>query len=106
LYASGTYHNPGLRPALEPLTRERKAKLLFGHDTPEEGKDDWTRSSDHGPFHAAGIPFIYFGVEDHEGYHTPADDFSDITPDFYVAATNVILDAVQLLDASITSNAP
>jgi hypothetical protein len=31
--------------------------------------------SDHGPFHMAGIAFLYIGVEDHEHYHQPSDEF-------------------------------
>ena len=34
--------------------------------------------SDHGAFHAAGIPFVYFGVEDHPDYHKPTDTFDKI----------------------------
>ena len=98
LYASGTYHHPEHRAVLERLPTRPGAKLLFGHDRPEQGKDDWTNSSDHGPFHGAGIPFVYFGVEDHPGYHSPEDDFAEITPGFYVAATQLIAEAVRRLD--------
>jgi hypothetical protein len=34
---------------------------------------EWRRASDHGPFGDAGIPFLYFGVEDHPDYHKPTD---------------------------------
>lgn len=101
LYAAGTYHYPSLGEMLVPLEGREEAKLLFGHDRPELGSDDWTNASDHGPFHAAGVPFVYFGVEDHAGYHKPGDDYHDITHDFYVEATELILEAVQLLDRSV-----
>ena len=39
---------------------------------------DWTLQSDHGAFHRAGIPFVYFGVEDHEDYHQPSDEIDTI----------------------------
>ncbi|MCB0720139.1 MAG: M28 family peptidase [Bacteroidetes bacterium] len=109
LYVSGTRHYPFLR---EPVARAAEAanergsgavKILFGHDEPGTGHDDWTMASDHGPFHRAGIPFIYFGVEDHPGYHQPSDDFADITPRFYINAVEVILQSVLELDASIES---
>ena len=72
LYAVGTHHYPDLKPILEGVSVEG-LKLMFGHDRPEDGNQDWTFSSDHGPFHAKGIPFIYFGVEDHEHYHQATD---------------------------------
>jgi Zn-dependent M28 family amino/carboxypeptidase len=66
LYAAGTSHYPFLRPYLDSVTTRSAITLLMGHDSPDGPRsDDWTSQSDHGAFHAAGIPFIYFGVEDH-----------------------------------------
>jgi Zn-dependent M28 family amino/carboxypeptidase len=104
LYIAGTYHYPELRGFLEEVEPSNGVILLFGHDRPEDGSDDWTGASDHGPFHAAGIPFVYFGVEDHPGYHSPEDDFADITPQFYVSAVHTILDAVVVLDHSLAAS--
>lgn len=101
LYASGTYHNPQLKPLLENLAKTAKVKLLLGHDKPEEKRNDWTFQSDHGSFHAAKIPFIYFGVEDHEDYHKPTDDFAKINQEFYVRAVETILEAVKALDKEL-----
>ena len=101
LYASGTYHNPQFKPLLEKLAKNAKVKLLFGHDQPEEKSDDWTNQSDHGSFHAAKIPFIYFGVEDHADYHQPTDDFAKINQEFYVHAVETILDAVKGFDKDL-----
>ena len=98
LYAAGTFHNPHLRPALEKAQKKAKVKLLLGHDRPEQGRDDWTNQSDHGAFHAAKIPFIYFGVEDHADYHRPTDDFANIQPEFYVGAVETVIGAVKELD--------
>jgi hypothetical protein len=99
LYAVGSYHYPFLRPFIEQAAQASRFKLLTGH----EGRglpsgDDWTGSSDHGPFHQARVPFIYLGVEDHPGYHQPSDDASDITPDFYVEAIETALDLLLILD--------
>lgn len=55
-------------------------------------------ASDHAPFHQQGIPFIYFGVEDHTGYHDPSDTFENITPAFFVESTRSILHFVTLAD--------
>ena len=76
--------------------------IRFGHDRPraESGVEDWTRSSDHGPFHDAGIPFVYFGVEDHPDYHRPSDEVASITPGFYVNAVRTIASAIRELDAA------
>lgn len=101
LYAVGTYHYPQLKPTLEKVAKTAKIKLLLGHDRPEQGSDDWTNQSDQGAFHAAKIPFIYFGVEDHKDYHKPTDDFQNIQPEFYVRAVETILEAVKGFDKDL-----
>jgi hypothetical protein len=100
LYASGTYHNPALKPILESIDTG-DINLLFGHDRPEEGYNDWTRSSDHGAFYAKGKRFIYFGVEDHEHYHKESDEFETIPLNFYKKSTEVILKAILAFDKKI-----
>ncbi len=101
LYASGAYYTPALKPLLERVAAHAPARLLLGHDRPEQGHDDWTNQSDQYAFHQAGIPFVYFGVEDHKDYHKPTDDFETITPDFFVRAAETILEAVETLDAGL-----
>jgi hypothetical protein len=98
LYASGAFSYPELRPILEEAQKAAKVKLMLGHDDPKLGEDDWTNQSDQGPFNAAKIPFVYFGVEDHPDYHKPTDDFANIMPEFYVRAVETILNTVRLLD--------
>ena len=97
LYAVGTYHYPQLKPVLENVITG-DVSLLFGHDTPEDGNQDWTSQSDHYPFHEMGIPFIYFGVEDHEYYHKATDEFETIPQEFYKSSVQVILNAVLEFD--------
>jgi hypothetical protein len=99
LYAAGAYHTPALRPLLERVAKGAPVKLLLGHDRPEQGQDDWTRQSDHFHFHRAGVPFVYFGVEDHKDYHQPTDDVETITPEFFADAARTVLSAVEALDA-------
>ena len=101
LYAAGVYYTPALRPALERVAAVAPVKLLLGHDRPEQGHDDWTNQSDQYAFHKAGIPFVYFGVEDHKDYHKPTDDYETLTLDFFVGAAETVLDAVETLDASL-----
>jgi Zn-dependent M28 family amino/carboxypeptidase len=103
LYATGTRPYPQLRPALEKVQKTARVKLILGHDDPSTGRDDWTNQSDQAAFHAAKIPFIYFGVEDHKDYHKSTDDFANIQPEFYVKAVETTLKAVKSLDIGIGS---
>lgn len=98
LYASGTYHYPELKKLASQVKPRSNARLLLGHDKPEEGPNDWTRQSDHYQFHKRGIPFLYFGVEDHPHYHKPTDDFERINQQFYPDAAALVLDFILLAD--------
>lgn len=101
LYASGTYHTPELVSLIHEVAATAPVKLLMGHDRPEDGPNDWTKQSDHAVFYGAGIPHLYFGVEDHPGYHQPSDDFSAITPDFYVRAADTLVTVTLAADAML-----
>lgn len=91
LWAAGTHHYPQFKPIIESVAADAPVTLRMGHDTPSDTPGyDWTFSSDHGPFHRAGIPFLYFGVEDHDGYHQPSDIAGDITPEFYIDAVETV----------------
>ena len=107
LWAAGAHHTPALRPVLERVASRAPLTLRLGHDRPgaPEG-DDWTGASDHGPFHEAGIPFVYFGVEDHPDYHRPTDDFERVDPGEYVASVRTILAAVRALDGALPLQEP
>ncbi|MGE0158089.1 MAG: M20/M25/M40 family metallo-hydrolase [Gemmatimonadales bacterium] len=102
LWAGGAAHTPALRPVLEGVAARAPVTLRLGHDRPgaPEG-DDWTEQSDHVAFHEVGIPFVYFGVEDHPDYHRPTDDVERIDPGEYVAAVRTILMALRALDAAL-----
>jgi hypothetical protein len=101
IYIAGTTHYPTLRRLLEPVAARAPVRVLFGHDIPGSGQDDWTLQSDHGPFHRAGIPFVYFGVEDHPDYHKPTDTADKINSEFFAKAASVVLDAIHALDAGL-----
>lgn len=98
LYAAGAYHTPALKPLIADVAARAPVTLLMGHDRPEDGAGDWTLQSDHGPFHQAGIPFLYLGVEDHPGYHSPSDDYDKITRDFFLRSTDTIISLVRVAD--------
>jgi Zn-dependent M28 family amino/carboxypeptidase len=97
LYVVGGRYNEKLKKIINELENPRSTKLLEGHDG-TDGKQNWTMSSDHGPFHLAKIPFLYFGNEDHAAYHKPNDDFKDITPQFYKNAVHIILSIFESID--------
>ena len=100
LYAVGTAHYPFLKPIIEEAVENAPINVLFGYDT-DEWPQNWTMSSDHGPFHAAGVPFVYFGVEDHPHYHQPTDTFENINPDFYVSAVETIIQIIKKMDQQL-----
>lgn len=89
LWVSGLSHNPFLRSAVAAAVPMSQVKILLGHDTKDlKPGDDWTNSSDHGAFHAKGIPFLYLGVEDHPDYHKAGDEANRIDPAFYRGAVD------------------
>lgn len=102
LYVAGTYHYPDLLPLVERIAAEAEVTLIPGHDRPDSAPgDDWSLASDHGAFHEIGIPFLYFGVEDHPDYHKPTDDVEGIQPGFYARAVRTIAGAVRIVDAEL-----
>jgi hypothetical protein len=77
-------------------------RLLRGHDRPgARPSDDWTEASDHGPFHQVGIPFLYFGEEDHPDYHRPTDDIERIQSDFHAGAVETVRRTIEALDRKL-----
>ncbi len=101
IYICGTRFTPSLKSYFESVPDESlPIKISMGHDG-LDGKDSWVSSSDHAPFHKAGIPFLYFGVEDHPDYHKPADEFKNIQPEFYYNVVNFITNTLTHLDAKI-----
>jgi Zn-dependent M28 family amino/carboxypeptidase len=103
LFAAGPFHYPQLRPILEEVRGRPPVVLRFGHDEPGvEGVQNWTGSSDHRAFHAKGIPFVYFGVEDHADYHRPSDEFELVDPAFFLNSVRTVLAAVSALDEGLT----
>jgi hypothetical protein len=101
LYAAGCNHYPFLKPYLEKVATASAVKLLFGHDRGSDWANNWTNASDHASFHALGIPFVYFGVEDHRDYHQPTDVFANIQPRFFIQAVSTILEAVIAFDNNL-----
>ena len=103
LWAVGTYHYPSLVPLVETVAARSAVQLPMGFDEPtEERGGDWTMLTDSGAFHAAGIPFIYLGVDFHPHYHQPTDTYENMTLDFFQDASETIVDFAQEADRRLT----
>ena len=100
LNISGLSYSNSLMPLFKVREQTTSITLTYGHDG-KDGLQDWTKSSDHYPFFNAGIPFIYFGVEDHPDYHKVSDEFSKVNKSFYVQASSYILNTSVSLDKTI-----
>ena len=103
LFVAGTHQDPRFLPLLREAAGRSAVALHAGHDRPiwRTGLvDDWTTGSDHRPFAERGLPFLYFGVEDHEDYHAPGDTFERIDRDFFTGAAETILDVILTIDAA------
>ncbi len=101
LFAVGSYQQPWLTPLLQTLQQQSSVKIIAGHDRPwyQAGNtQDWTLSSDHGVFFQQQVPFIYFGVADHEDYHSVRDTADKVDTDFYLQVSETILSFIQALD--------
>ncbi len=69
LRVCGAQNSPKLKPLLEELAPKDELKLFYDF----EKDPHWRWGSDHAPFGDAKIPYLYFGVLDHEDYHKPTD---------------------------------
>lgn len=101
LYVCGTAHYPKLRPLVKRCVPPVGLRVIFGHDTAHVGMQDWTSASDHYAFHKKGIPFLYFGVEDHPDYHRPTDDYENIDKDFYLKVVQYLAQLALLIDRKL-----
>ncbi len=101
LYMAGSYHTPSLKPLVQKAAKGSGVTVKFGNDRPQDGENDWTNQSDHGVFHNAGVPFVYFGVEDHDHYHAPTDEFDTLPIEFYRESLKVVVKTARALDAAL-----
>jgi hypothetical protein len=104
LFAAGVEQTPALRPIVEAAASTATVSVHLGHDRPMYLTGliaDWTHASDQGSFHDAGVPFLYFGIEDHEDLHRPTDTADRIDRQFYDAAAETVLSAVLAADGQL-----
>ncbi|GAA3570806.1 M28 family peptidase [Snuella lapsa] len=99
LFVVGSRYNKSLDYIIKNLESFNNIKLSVGYDGAKRG-ENWVYSSDHAWFHRKGIPFLYFGVVDHEDYHEPTDDYENIQPAFYIEAVKVIVSILNKVDCS------
>lgn len=104
LYIAGTKKTPVLAEVLQPIV-DNNPCIAYGHDGLSRSAYsremiDWRRASDHWPFLSAGIPYLFFGVDDHHHYHRTTDNLDNVNWPFYLSAVESIITAVEILDKS------
>jgi Zn-dependent M28 family amino/carboxypeptidase len=100
LFVVGTALQPYLRKHVEAIAGKAPVKLLIGHEDPKQ-PEDWTRDSDHYSFIQAGIPALYFGVEDFDQHHKATDKYETMTYPFYVKAVETLIQSIQYFDTHL-----
>lgn len=102
LYVSGAHHFPWLKPRLDKVAAAAPVTLKQGHDGPPwKPEDDWTTQSDHFAFHEKGVPWVYFGVEDHPEYHKATDDFATVPTAFFDTSVATVVAAARAFDRDL-----
>ncbi len=100
LYLTGARRYPLLQAEL--AARFNKLQFLRhsgpGRVLKDNPRHDWPNASDHGPFHRAGIAYLFFGGQQHPHYHTPEDTWQHIAPEFLDMAMQAIWFSVQWLE--------
>lgn len=100
LWASGSHHWPEMKPILADLAARAPVDLQMGFDE-GDGREDWTLLSDHAAFFRAGIPHLYFGVEDHPDYHKPSDDFDKVDQDWFLKSVDTVIMVAAAMDEQL-----
>lgn len=62
---------------------------------------NWQLASDHGVFYRQNIPFIYYGVGNHQNYHQTSDTYENINQQFYISAVDVIYQQITFIDQNL-----
>lgn len=62
---------------------------------------NWKIASDHGVFFRQNIPFIYYGVGDHQNYHQTSDTYENINQQFFISAVDVIYQQITFIDQNL-----
>lgn len=100
LWASGTHHWPDMIPRVTAVAETAPVTIQLGFDQ-GDGREDWTLLSDHAVFFRAGIPHIYFGVEDHPDYHKPTDDFENVDQTWFLKSVDTLIMMSEAMDEQL-----
>ena len=100
LFAAGTFQYPFLKPYLEEVAQP---PVCCGSVTTAPARRRTTGRVTRiiSVSRGAGIPFIYFGVEDEAQHHKATDDAETVTREFFVGAANTILAALRQFDENL-----
>lgn len=104
LFVAGVTQHPELRSVVVRAAQDVDVPMHLGHDRPmylTGLTGNWTTVSDHRSFDEAGVPWLYFGVEDHADVHQPTDTFDKIDADFYAGAAEAVLSALIEADRTL-----
>lgn len=102
----GKFYLTGARrfPDLMAVLSESFDKLQFlstrgpGRIARGSPRYNWLDASDHGPFYRAGIPYLFFGGQEHAQYHTEDDHWQRIEPEFLDQALQTIWRSILWLE--------
>lgn len=100
LWASGTHYWPDMKPIVSDIATRAPVEVKMGFDE-GDGREDWTLLSDHAAFFRAGIPHLYFGVEDHPDYHKPTDDFDKIDQEWFLKSIETVIMVAATMDKQL-----
>lgn len=82
------------------LAAVRSANAMLGELELRVGEHpEWLVQSDQDSFLRAGIPALYFGVEDHEDYHRVTDSAEKVLPELIARVARLVARTVGELDA-------
>ncbi|MEO5628377.1 MAG: M20/M25/M40 family metallo-hydrolase [Thermomonas sp.] len=109
IFVAGIRYSPALMPLLAQVALNSMVNIRVGHDRPQWMTgliEDWTHASDQGPFHDAGVPFLYVGVEDHPDYHAPGDTFEHVDQVFFGNVADMLVNLAAQLDQHLDTTIP
>jgi hypothetical protein len=90
IHVVGPQTADSLRAVVERANEPIGLNLLYDHP-------EWTYQSDHFVFFRQKVPFVYFGVDDHEDYHEPTDTADKINRDLIEAVSRLVYRTVEIL---------
>ena len=99
LYALPSSKSAKFKQALPKLDRFaeglalklRWRKNVRLHHKSLQERIDWRQASDHASFGRIGVPYLYFGADTNNLYHTTKDTFDQLDQEFFIASVTAII---------------